>query len=142
MGDHSFNNPWGLGTIFEETVWSVTIDPGGQAELLGIETGDIIVARNHEVIDDHNRVNPAIGAGRIYCFDDYMLDLTTTDFTRELQTVMDARKNELEDTINELDELLRKPVNADLPAANSNYTASHKKLLNQMYVACGFAGSS
>merc|ERR1712130_331828 len=55
MGDHSFNNPWGLGTIFEETVWSVTIDPGGQAELLGIETGDIIVARNHEVIDDHNR---------------------------------------------------------------------------------------
>ena len=25
-------------------------------------------------------VNPAIGAGRIYCFDDYMLDLTTTDF--------------------------------------------------------------
>jgi len=87
-------------------------------------------------------VNPAIGVGRIYCFDDYMLDLTTTDFTRELQTVMDARKNELEDTINELDELLRKPINADLPASNTNYVASHKKLLNQMYVACGFAASS
>jgi hypothetical protein len=102
-------------------------------------------------------VNPAIGAGRIYCFNDYMLDLTTTDFvssfhfmddpvsnkvmpkTRELQATMDVKKNELEDAMKELEEIFRKPLNADLPTSNTKYAASHKRLLNQIYVACGLA---
>lgn len=83
------------------------------------------------------KINPAIGSGRIYCFGDYMLDLTTTDFTKNLRAAMNASKNDFHDCMKELEELYRKPVNSDLAPKNTLTKEGFEKYSGQVLTACG-----
>jgi len=84
-------------------------------------------------------VNPSVGAGRIYCFDEFMLDLTTTQFTKELKASLNTRKNEFSDAVKSLDEIFRKPLNGDCNPSNKLYVSGFKQYTSKIEQAAGFA---
>merc|ERR1712063_90133 len=92
-------------------------------------------------VDLEVSVNEAIGVGRIYCFEEHMLDLTTTSFTQELRNEMETPKREFKSLIDELDSILKRPLNGDLPVSNTIYQSVVDKYSHRLDVACGFVAS-
>jgi len=86
-------------------------------------------------------VNEDIGSGRIYCFDDTMLDLTTTNFTQELKAAMNQPRNDYLDTVKELKDLIKRPLNYDLKPSNKIYKEQLANYQNKVMTACGFVAS-
>jgi len=88
------------------------------------------------------QVNESIGTGRIYCFDEHVIDLTTSDIVTELNAPRESRKEQFRNTIDEFNAVLKTPLNSDLPAKNQLYQEGLQNYLQKIRVACGFAPST
>jgi len=84
-------------------------------------------------------IQPKIGYGRIYCFEEQMLDLTSGNYISQINRIEKQKVNQLQEIKTGFDELISNPLNADLPTSNKIFSTSFNKYLTKMNVACGFA---
>lgn len=86
-------------------------------------------------------ISPGLGHGRIYCFSDNMIDLTTTDFATAYRAAADAPTEEFISVIKQFEDLLKKPVNYDLAPCNKLHQEGFNRDVNKVFAACGFIAS-